>query len=124
MDTPTFSTIRTVAVPVSDQDRSIELLEALGFTKTMDRELQPGFPWIELTLPDGGSTRSLVRTGEHLPTAVDTGIRLTAADARGARAAVEAAGLDATDLLDWDGLPLMFSFVDHDGNRFYVSETS
>jgi hypothetical protein len=25
---------------------------------------------------------------------------------------------------DWPGVPLMFSFVDPDGNRFYVSETS
>ena len=39
-------------------------------------------------------------------------------------AAVAAAGLDAGELLDWPGVPLMFSFVDFDGNRFYVSETS
>jgi hypothetical protein len=45
-------------------------------------------------------------------------------DARAAHAAVEAAGLDAGELLDWPNVPLMFSFVDIDGNRFYVSEIS
>jgi hypothetical protein len=39
-----------------------------------------------------------------------------------ARAAVEAVGFSPGDLLDWPGVPIMFSFSDLDGNRFYVSE--
>jgi hypothetical protein len=57
-------------------------------------------------------------------TNVDTGIRLESADARAAHDAVTAAGLDAGELLDWPGVPLMFSFTDLDGNRFYVSESA
>ena len=67
---------------------------------------------------------SLVRTGPELPTGIDTGIRLATDDAPAARAAVAAAGLDVGDLLDWPDVPLMFSFADPDGNRFYVSEAS
>jgi catechol 2,3-dioxygenase-like lactoylglutathione lyase family enzyme len=119
-----FKNVRNVAVPVNDQDRTKALLEGLGFTVSMDTELQPGFRWIELELPGGGASISLVQTGPELPTGIDTGIRLTTDDARGARAAVVAADLEAGDLLDWQGVPLMFSFVDPDGNRFYVSETS
>jgi hypothetical protein len=91
---------------------------------SMDTELRPGFRWIEMDLAAGEASVALVRTGPELPTGIDTGIRLATDDARAAHAAVEAAGLDAGELLDWPNVPLMFSFVDLDGNRFYVSETS
>jgi catechol 2,3-dioxygenase-like lactoylglutathione lyase family enzyme len=124
MTTNVFRNVRSVAVPVTDQDRTKSVLEQLGFTVSMDTELQPGFRWIEMDLPAGDVSVSLVRTGPELPTGIDTGIRLATGDARAAQAAVAAAGLDVGDLLDWPDVPLMFSFVDPDGNRFYVSETS
>ncbi len=113
-----------MAVPVTDQDRSIALFEQLGFTVSMDAELRPGFRWIEMVLSDGEASLALVTTGLELPTGIDTGVRLATDDARAARDTVAAAGLDAGELLDWPGVPLMFSFADLDGNRFYVSETS
>jgi predicted enzyme related to lactoylglutathione lyase len=123
MTTNIFKNVRSVAVPVADQDHSKALFEQLGFTVSMDTELQPGFRWIEMDLA-GEASISLVRTGPDLPCGIDTGIRLATDDARAAHAAVEAAGLDAGELLDWPNVPLMFSFVDLDGNRFSVSETS
>jgi hypothetical protein len=123
MTTNMFKNVRSVAVPVTDQDRTKALLEKLGFTASIDAELQPGFRWIEMDLAGGDASVALVRTGPELPTGIDTGIRLATDDARAAHAAVEAAGLDAGELLDWPDVPLMFSFVDLDGNRFYVSET-
>ena len=124
MTTNVFKNVRSVAVPVTDQDRTKSLLEQLGFTVAMDTELQPGFRWIEMDLPEGQVSVSLVRTGPELPTGIDTGIRLVTDDAPAARAAVAAAGLDVGDLLDWPDVPPMFSFADPDGNRFYVSEAS
>src|SRR5262245_48166598 len=124
MTTKTFTAIRTVAVPVTDQDRTKSLLEQLGFTVSMDAELQPGFRWIEMDLASGDASIALVQTGPELPTGIDTGIRLVTDDARAARTTVGASGLDAGELLDWPGVPLMFSFTDVDGNRFYVSETN
>jgi predicted enzyme related to lactoylglutathione lyase len=124
MTTNVFTNVRSVAVPVTDQDRTKSVLEQLGFMVSMDTQLQPGFRWIEMDLPAGHVSVSLVRTGPELPTGIDTGIRLATDDARAAQAAVAAAGLDVGDLLDWPDVPLMFSFVDPDGNRFYVSETS
>ncbi len=123
MTTKAFTNLRSVAVPVTDQDRTKALLEQLGFSVAMDAELRPGFRWIEMELPGGEARIALVQTGPQLPTGIDTGIRLGADDARAAHAAVTAAGLDAGELLDWPGVPLMFTFVDVDGNRFYVSET-
>jgi predicted enzyme related to lactoylglutathione lyase len=124
MTTNLFTNIRTVAVPVTDQDRAKALFEQLGFAASMDAELQPGFRWIEMELAGGQASLALVHTGPELPTGIDTGIRLVAADAHAAHAAVTTAGLEAGDLLDWPGVPLMFSFVDPDGNRFYVSEAA
>jgi hypothetical protein len=119
----TFTTVLTVAVPVSDQERAKALLERLGLTTSMDAELQPGFRWLELTLPGGGATLSLVQAGPEQPAGIDTGIRLGTDDARAAHATVTELGLRAGDLLDWESAPLMFEFTDHDGNRFYVTET-
>jgi hypothetical protein len=117
-----FTALHTVAVPVADQDRSTSLFEDVGFTTTMDVELQPGFRWIEMAPPSGGASISLVKTGDELPTGIDTGIRLLTRDARAAREVLAGKGLEVGELLDWESTPLMFSFCDFDGNRYYVSE--
>jgi Glyoxalase/Bleomycin resistance protein/Dioxygenase superfamily len=118
----TFTGVITVAVPVTDQDRSKSLLERFGLETRLDTELQPGFRWIEMALPGGGTTVSLVSAGPELPAGIDTGVRLATPDARAAHATVTELGLETGELLDWDTAPLMFSFQDHDGNRFYVTE--
>ncbi|MEE6167698.1 MULTISPECIES: VOC family protein [unclassified Mycolicibacterium] len=119
-----LAAIHCVAVPVTDQDRTKALFEEFGLTATMDAELQPGFRWIELTFPAGGALIALVRTGDELPTGIDTGIRLITPDAGAAHAALAAKGLEVGELLDWESAPLMFSFRDFDGNRIYVSQTN
>lgn len=116
--------VLTVAVPVTDQDAATAVFQALGFETRLDVELQPGFRWIELAPSGSGTTIALVAAGPELPAGIDTGVRLATADARRAHQAVRDLSLDAGDLLDWDTAPLMFSFVDHDGNRFYVTEAS
>jgi hypothetical protein len=122
--TDLFTKLQTVAIPVADQDRTKTLLEDVGFTTTIDQELQPGFRWVELAFPGGeGATLSLVAAGDELPAGIDTGIRLLTTDARAAHELLSSKGLSVGELLDWDTAPLMFSFTDHDGNRFYVSES-
>ena len=122
MTKPTFTGMHTVAVPVTDQERSKALFERFGLETRLDTELQPGFRWIELALADSPTSLALVQTGPQLPVGIDTGIRLTTPDARAAHAGVIELGLDAGELLDWETAPLMFSFTDYDGNRFYVSQ--
>jgi catechol 2,3-dioxygenase-like lactoylglutathione lyase family enzyme len=124
MDKITFSGVITVAVPVTDQDRTKALLERLGFETRMDVELQEGFRWVELGLPGAPTTVSLVRSGNELPVGVDTGVRLATPDARAARDTLSGLGFDVGELLDWESAPLMFEFRDPDGNRFYVTEMS
>jgi catechol 2,3-dioxygenase-like lactoylglutathione lyase family enzyme len=121
---PMFTGVITVAVPVSDQDRTKALLEDLGFEARMDAELQEGFRWIELALPGASTTISLVRAGDELPAGIDTGIRLATSDARAAHADLSRRGLEVGELLDWESAPLMFEFRDPDGNMIYVTESA
>jgi catechol 2,3-dioxygenase-like lactoylglutathione lyase family enzyme len=124
MSPTTITGVITIAVPVSDQDASKSLFEHLGLETRVDSELQPGFRWIELGFPNGEATISLVAAGPDLPAGIDTGVRLATPDARVAHQIIRSLGLDAGELLDWESAPLMFSFVDADGNRFYVTEVS
>lgn len=120
--TAPFTGVSTVAIPVTDQDRTKAFYEGLGFETRFDADLGGGFRWIELAPPGGGTSISVIATGDELPTGIDTGIRLVTADARAAHAQLAELGLDVGELLDWDTAPLMFSFCDHDGNRLYVAE--
>lgn len=119
-----FTGLSTVAIPVTDQDGTKALLEGLGFETRYDADLGGGFRWIELAPPGAVTSIALVATGPDLPTGIDTGIRLVTPDARAAHAALATRGLSVGELLDWETAPLMFSFVDPDGNRLYVSEES
>jgi catechol 2,3-dioxygenase-like lactoylglutathione lyase family enzyme len=122
MTESTFTRLSTVAIPVSDQDRTMTLFEQLGFETRFDSELQEGFRWVELVPPGAVTSIALVTSGDELPTGIDTGIRLVTGDARAAHAQLLELGLDVGELLDWETAPLMFSFCDPDGNRLYVAE--
>jgi len=121
-ETTMFKGLSTVAIPVTDQDRTKGLFETLGFETRFDADLGDGFRWLELAPPGAATSIALVASGDELPTGVDTGIRLVASDARAAHAELLALGLSVGELLDWPTAPLMFSFCDFDGNRLYVAE--
>jgi hypothetical protein len=113
-----------VAIPVTDQDRTKGLLETLGLECRYDALLQPGFRWIEMVPPGAATSIALVATGPGLPVGIDTGIRLLTPDARAAHATLSDLGFSVGELLEWETAPLMFSFLDLDGNRFYVTQSS
>ena len=119
----TLTTIRTVAIPATDQDRSLAFFtEQLGFETRMDAELNPGFRWIEVAPPGSDVSVAIVAASDQQPAGVDTGIRFVTTDAEAEHKAMVGAGVDAGDLLRWPGVPLMFSFRDIDGNAYYLAE--
>lgn len=65
---------------------------------------------------------ALVPAGEELPAGVETGIRLTTEDAAALHADLLARGVDADELLRWEGIPPMFAFRDQDGNGLEIVE--
>ena len=116
-----ISDVRTVGIPVSDQDRALEFyVGVLGFEKTLDAEFAPGMRWVEVA-PAGASTSVALVAGSP---GVDTGVRFTTASADADHADLVARGVDADPevLRFGEGVPPMFSFRDVDGNTLYVIE--
>jgi lactoylglutathione lyase len=113
--------IRTVGVPVTDQDRAVEFyVGVLGLEKRLDAPVeQLGGRWIEVAPPGSTTTIALV---PGVTAGVETGIRLTTADAASLHDELVARGVDVDDLLRWDGVPPMFTFRDPDGNGLVIVE--
>ena len=87
--------VRTVAVPVTDQDRALEFyVGALGFEKRMDATFGGGRRWIEVAPSAATTTIALAPLGPDARAGVDTGIRLITEDAEADHADLRARGVD------------------------------
>ena len=115
--------IRTVSVPVEDQSEALRFyVDRLGFTLLRDHPTPNGGRWIELA-PGSDGVLITLEPAEPDVTRGSILVRFTAADAGAARTALEGAGVDVDELLNWPGVPPMFAFRDPDGNAFSVTET-
>ena len=116
--------VRTVGIPVTDQDRALAFyVDALGFEKLLDAPVeQLGGRWIEVAPPGAAITLALVPARDGLPAGVETGIRFTTADAAAVHADLESRGVAVGELLNWPGVPPMFELRDPDGNGLEVVE--
>jgi catechol 2,3-dioxygenase-like lactoylglutathione lyase family enzyme len=116
--------VGTVAVPVTDQERSAAFyVDTLGFEKRLDVPFGDGDRWIQVAPPGSATTIALAPQPPGGPSGIDTGIRLTTEDADADHADLGARGGDANpEVLRWPGVPPMFSFRDPDGNTLYIVE--
>ncbi len=115
--------VRTVGVPVADQDRAIEFyVGTLGFEKRLDVDMGGGRRWIEVAPAGAETSIALIRSHDGLPAGVETGIRFISPDADAVYAGMQGAGVDADEVLRWDGVPPMFAFRDADGNGMEIIE--
>jgi catechol 2,3-dioxygenase-like lactoylglutathione lyase family enzyme len=118
-----IGTISLVAVPATDQDRSIEFYEALGFEKRTDIPFGDEYRWVEVYPPSGTTGIALAppRPGVD-PTGVETGIILTTDDIDATHAHLQAGGVDVDDGVSrmGDPVPPMFWFRDPDGNSLMI----
>jgi predicted enzyme related to lactoylglutathione lyase len=123
-DTFHITEVATVAVPTRDHDAALAFyVGKLGFEVRMDAEFAPGMRWVEVAPAGGATTIALAPAPEGAVTGVDTGIRLTTADADADHAVLLAAGVDVDDeILRWPEVPPMFSFRDPEGNTLYLVE--
>ena len=123
-DRPTAIThVATAAVPVADQERALAFYtDQLGFETVRDVPFGPGQRWLEVAPSGGGATIAIAPLGDATP-GIDTGIRLTTADAAADHAALQGRGVDVdTEILRYPGVPPMFSLRDPDGNTLYIVE--
>ena len=114
--------VRTVGVPVTDQERALEFyVGKLGFEKRMDVPFGPTQRWVEVAPPGAATTIALVAAREGATAGVDTGIRFATEDAAADHADLRSRGVDAdAEILDMGGAPPMFTFRDQDGNRLVI----
>jgi lactoylglutathione lyase len=116
--------IRTVSIPVGDQDAALSFYTgALGFTVLRDNPTPNGGRWIELA-PGGDNAIVTLEPAAADVTRGAIGIRFTTDDAQAAHAALLAAGVDVDEILRWPGVPAMFAFRDPEGNAFSITETA
>jgi lactoylglutathione lyase len=117
--------MRTVGVPVRDQDRALDFYtRILGLAKSLDVELGGGRRWIEVAPAAGGTTIALVAAKPDAPAQVETGIRLCTADADALHAHLLGHGVSADEVLRWPGVPPMFAFRDFDGNGLEIVQAA
>jgi lactoylglutathione lyase len=113
--------VRTVAVPVTDQDRAVAFyVDVLGLELRLDAPLDElGGRWIEVA-PVGADTSVALVPARDGGAGVPTGIRLTTTDAVALHGALAGQGVDVGDLVRWPEVPPMFEFRDPDGNTLVV----
>jgi catechol 2,3-dioxygenase-like lactoylglutathione lyase family enzyme len=117
-----FTGIRTIGVPVGDQDRAVAFYRGtLGFEVLMDAPVpELGGRWIVVAPPGAPVNLALIPASDDSPAGGDTGVRLVTADAAAAHKHLQSEGVDTGELLAWPGVPPMFTFRDQDGNTLYV----
>ncbi len=115
--------VGVVSVPVTDQDRALELyVGKLGFDLRVDAPMPTGGRWIMVEPPSATTRVALVAATEDAPAGLETGIRFTTSDAEADHADMVAAEIDVDDVLRWPGVPPMFKFRDQDRNALEVVE--
>jgi predicted enzyme related to lactoylglutathione lyase len=118
--------VNLVIIPSTDQDRSIEFYEALGFEKRTDVPFGDAYRWVEVYPPNGTTGIALAPPREGDPTGVQTGISLTTDDIEATHAHMQSSGVDvdAEVMRMGDPVPPLFWFRDADGNTLLVVEHS
>src|SRR6476469_7504387 len=105
----------------SERSRRMSSISQLG--RVIVHVFGEGDRWVEVTPPQGGAAIALSPgMGEFQP-GRETGIALTAADAKAAHAELKEKGVQVEEPMGGDGtVPLLFMFKDGDGNGLMVVE--
>jgi catechol 2,3-dioxygenase-like lactoylglutathione lyase family enzyme len=119
--------IGLVMVPTSDQDRSIEFYERIGFEKRTDVPFGGGYRWVEVYPPSGSAGIALAppRPGDDVKPK-ELGISLTTADVDATHAEMRSLGVDVDEqvMRMGDPVPPMFWFRDPEGHSLMVVQQS
>jgi catechol 2,3-dioxygenase-like lactoylglutathione lyase family enzyme len=118
--------IGLVMAPTSDQDRSIEFYEKIGFEKRTDVPFGGDYRWVEVYPPSGTAGLALAppREGEAV-TPKDLGVSLTTADIDLTHTELQSLGVDVDEQVSHmgGGVPPMFWFRDPEGHSLLVVQT-
>ncbi|PRB01735.1 VOC family protein [Microbacterium sp. MYb64] len=121
MDSMHITGVRTVSIPVNNQDDALRFYRRLGFAVLRDAPT-PNGRWIELA-PGSGNVILTLEPADPDVHRGSIGIRFTSDDVDAAHAAMLAEGIDVDEILRWPGVSAMFAFRDPDGNAFSITGT-
>jgi hypothetical protein len=93
----------------------------LGLEKRRDVPFGEGSRWVE-GAPAGATTTIALAPRGGKATGVDTGIRLATDDCEADHRDLRNPGADVDEIMNWPGVPPMFSLRDPDGNTLYIVE--
>ena len=124
--TSRISQINLVIIPSTDQDRSIEFYEGLGFEKRTDIGFGGQYRWVEVYPPNGTAGIALAPPRPGDATGVQTGISLATDDIEATHDHLRSLDVDVDAEVARMGAPVppMFWFRDPDGNSLLVVEQS
>jgi catechol 2,3-dioxygenase-like lactoylglutathione lyase family enzyme len=118
--------ISLVIVAATDQDRSIEFYESIGFEKRTDIPFGDKYRWVEVYPPGGTTGIALAppREGDESG-GKETGISLTTDDVDVTHEHLRSLGVDVDAEVSrmGDPVPPMFWFRDPDANTLMVVQT-
>ena len=128
--------VQLVTIPTSDQSRSLEFYQALGFEVRSDFPWGDGYRWIEVYPPGTSTGLALIPAGPD-PVGIRTGIILNTGDIDAAYERMKQLGIDVDAGVARIGSsfkarigaveqaepqPPMFWFRDPDGNQLLLVE--
>jgi catechol 2,3-dioxygenase-like lactoylglutathione lyase family enzyme len=116
--------INLVMIPSTDQDRSVEFYEALGFEKRTDVPFGDHYRWVEVYPPRGTTGIALAPPRQGDSVGIETGISLTTDDIDAIHAELKAGAVDVDAEIARMGEPVppMFWLRDPDGNTLLIVE--
>lgn len=117
--------ISLVMVPTTNQDRSIEFYEKIGFEKRTDTPFGGDYRWIEVYPPTGTTGIALAppRPGEEVAPK-EIGVSLTTTDIDTTHSELRSRDVDVDEqvMRMGDPIPPMFWFRDPEGHSLLVVE--
>ena len=100
-----ISRLQLVVIPSTDQERSVEFYEALGFERRNDIPFGDGYRWVEVYPPGGSAGIALVPPPSGAAAGIDTGIILNSDDIDATHARLRANGVDVDEEVARPGAP-------------------
>jgi predicted enzyme related to lactoylglutathione lyase len=118
---PSLGPVVIISVPVADQERAKAFyVDVLGCTVDTD-QVTPQMRWVQVTLPGGGTSFSLVTWFDEMRPRGLRGVVIATDDIEAMRTELVARGLDI-DPIDDQPYGRFATFEDIDGNGFVLMQ--
>ena len=114
-------TIAAIAIPVSDQTRSKEFYLRLGFDIIAEESMEGGKKWIQMGLPGGQTTITLVTWFKKMPPGSMQGLVLLTDNINSDLFSYRAQGLTVSEISETPN-GKFFNIKDPDGNGISIQQ--